>query len=133
MNARETVAEQGGGRPGGPEPTRTAQVYRPNVDILELPDELVIRADLPGVSSDRIEIHFEDGSLTLKGQVGARPEPRGGYVLREYGVGDFHRVFAVNEQVDAARINAEYADGVLTVRLPKVEAARPRKIAVQAR
>ena len=54
------------------------------------------------------------------------------YLLHEYGVGDFHRVFQVNEDVDPQRIRAEYRDGVLAVHLPKAEAILPRKIEVQA-
>ncbi len=54
------------------------------------------------------------------------------YLLREYGVGDFYRTFRVSEQIDASRIEAEYADGVLKLHLPKVEAVKPRKITVKA-
>jgi HSP20 family molecular chaperone IbpA len=54
-------------------------------------------------------------------------------LLHEYGVGDFYRTFRVSQQVDASRITAEYENGVLTLHLPKAEAARPRKIEVQAR
>jgi HSP20 family protein len=53
-------------------------------------------------------------------------------LFSEYGVGDYYRTFRVNEQIDASRIHASAADGVLTVHLPKAEAAKPRKIAVNA-
>jgi HSP20 family protein len=53
-------------------------------------------------------------------------------LLQEYGVGDFYRTFKVSEQIDSTRISAEYHDGVLTIHLPKVEAAKPRKISVQS-
>ena len=114
------------------ERTRPGQWFRPVVDILERADELLILAELPGASSDSIDIDFEDGVLTIQGQVRPRYDEKMNFLLYEYGVGDFHRTFRVSEQVDAGRIHAEYKDGVLTIHLPKVEAAKPRKIQVQA-
>ncbi len=108
------------------------QVFRPHVDIVEVADALTIVADLPGAQADTIDIHFEDGLLTLQGRVAPRYPAEGKVLLREYGVGSFFRTFRVSEQVDAQAISAEYRDGVLRVTLPKAEAAKPRKIAVQA-
>ena len=54
-------------------------------------------------------------------------------LLREYGVGDYYRSFQVSEAIDAGKISAEYADGVLTLHLPKAEAVKPRKIAVSVK
>ena len=112
------------------EQTRSGEFYRPDVDILELADELVVHADVPGARNDDIDISFEDGALTIYAKVGERP-PSGPLLLREYGVGDYRRTFRVSEQIDASRISAQYADGVLTLHLPKAEKARPRKIQVQ--
>jgi HSP20 family protein len=104
--------------------------YRPNVDIVELPHELVLFADTPGARSDSIDVQFENGELTVRADVEPR-QPGVNYLLREYGVGGFVRTFRVGEQVDASRITAEYADGVLKLHLPKAEAVRPRKIEVR--
>jgi HSP20 family molecular chaperone IbpA len=106
--------------------------YGPVVDIVEQPTELVILADMPGTAADKIDIRFEDRSLIIH----ARVEPRqdastSHYLLHEYGVGDFHRVFQVSEDVDHRRIRAEYRDGVLAVHLPKAESVLPRRIEVQ--
>lgn len=109
---------------------RDGRIYRPNVDILEEKDELRLLADMPGVTGDSIAIDFEEGVLTIQGKVAPRKVDGVG-MLQEYGVGDFYRTFRVSEQIDASRIRAEYADGVLTVHLPKVEAAKPRKIEVR--
>lgn len=114
------------------EQTRTGQWFRPAVDIVEQANELLIVADMPGASSDSIDIDFEDGVLTIEGKVAPRYEEKTNFLLYEYGVGSFHRTFRVSEHIDAGRIHAEYKYGVLTIHLPKVEAAKPRKIQVQA-
>jgi len=108
----------------------TGHYYRPNVDIVELANELVLFADMPGARSDSIDVQFENGELTVRADVEPR-QPGVNYLLREYGVGGFVRSFRVGEQVDASRITAEYADGVLKLHLPKAEAIRPRKIEVR--
>lgn len=113
------------------ERTRSGRAYRPNVDIIENKEELLVVADMPGVSSDSIDVKFENGSLEIHGRVPNRQSPDTRYLLREYGVGDFYRSFQVSEAVDASRITAEFADGVLTLHLPKTEAVKPRKIAIK--
>lgn len=117
----------------GAEQTRSGQYFRPNVDIVELPEELLLLADMPGLGTDLIDVRFEDGTLTIHGRVPARQPASTRFVTREYGIGDFHRTFRVSEQIDASRISAEYADGVLTLHLPKSEAAKPRRIVVEAK
>jgi HSP20 family molecular chaperone IbpA len=112
---------------------RGGPVFRPLVDILETPEELTLVADLPGVKSEDVDIHFEDGVLTIQGKVERSYGEGAKLLLNEYGIGDFQRSFRVSEAIDPARIHAECGAGVLTVHLPKAEAAKPRKIAVQAR
>lgn len=112
------------------ERTRGGRVYRPSVDIVEKPEELLLIADLPGTNPDEIDVRFENGTLTLYGRVKERQMEKAEQLLREYGIGDFYRTFQVNETIDAERISAEYRDGVLTLHLPKVEAVKPRKIQV---
>ena len=114
------------------ERTRGGRVYRPHVDILEQKDELTLVADMPGVKSESIDIHFEDGVLTLQGKIEPRYRENVNFLLCEYGIGDFYRTFRLSEHIDAQRIHAECVQGVLTVHLPKVEAAKPRKIEVRA-
>jgi HSP20 family molecular chaperone IbpA len=114
------------------ERTRGDAVYRPYVDIVETSEELILSADLPGAKGSAIDIDFEDGVLTIQGKVEPRYGERRNFLLREYGIGDFHRTFRVSEQINAAAIHAEFVDGVLHVHLPKAEAAKPRKIEVKA-
>lgn len=104
--------------------------YQPSVDILENQDELTVLADLPGLRAEDIDIHFENGVLTLKGEVADRQANDARFLIREYGVGNFLRQFRIGEVVDAEKISADYANGVLTLHLPKVVAVKPRKITV---
>jgi HSP20 family protein len=102
----------------------------PRVDILETEDELLLVADLPGVQSQDVDVRFENGELTLHGRrnlshVGKQP------VYAEYEVANYFRAFRVSEQVAPDKIAAELKNGVLTVHLPKAEAVKPRRIAVQ--
>jgi len=112
------------------ERTRAGSVFVPEVDILEQADELLVRANIPGAASDRIDVKFEDGELSIHAHIPPRQDPATRYLLQEYGVGDYLRTFHVSEVIDASKITAEYRDGVLTLRLPKSEAVKPRKIAV---
>jgi HSP20 family protein len=118
-------------RPTQDEPTNSGRVYMPAVDIFERADELVILADMPGADAKAIDIQFESGTLTLQARVAERESANARPLLREYGLGNFHRVFALGEMIDSQRISAEYADGVLTLHLPKVAAALPRKVEVR--
>lgn len=132
MADENTISKPSAEEPASAEHTRSGNYYRPNVDILEKADELVVLADVPGSSGDDVEIDFEEGTLTIHAKVASRQEPDTEFVLREYGVGDYYRTFHVSEVIDASKISAEYADGVLTLHLPKAESAKPRKIAVQS-
>lgn len=113
------------------ERTRGGDRFRPSVDIIERPSELMIVADMPGASGRDIDVRFENGTLTITGKVAPRQGENTRFLVREYGVGDFVRTFQVSESIDAGRIAAEFRDGVLTLHLPKVEAVRPRKIEVK--
>lgn len=113
------------------ETTRAGERFRPNVDIIERPHELTVVADMPGARGGEIDVQFENGTLTITGPVCPRQANGTKYLVREYGVGDFVRTFKVSENIDAQKITAEFAAGVLTLHLPKVEAVRPRKITVK--
>ena len=115
-----------------PEVRRPGRTYSPQVDIAETTAEVTLTVDLPGVKQEAIELYFEEGELAIRAAVAPRHADETRYLLREYGVGDFQQTFRVGEQIDVDGIVANYAHGVLTVHLPKVQAAQPRKIAVNA-
>ena len=112
-----------------PAPRQSGPLYTPNVDIFESADELTLVADVPGVAPDSIDIQYEQGELRVRGRVTERDRPNA-FLLHEYDVGDFYRVFQLGEGVANERISAEVAHGVLTVHLPKLERVKPRKIRV---
>jgi HSP20 family protein len=113
-----------------PELTRGTTTFTPRVDIIETPEELLLYADLPGVRSEDVDVRFENGELILHGKCPPRHQPAN-FLRNEFEVGDFYRVFTLNESIDAEKIVAELKQGVLTVHLPKSEALKPRKITVK--
>jgi HSP20 family molecular chaperone IbpA len=105
-------------------------IYTPRFDICETEDELILYGELPGVELGDLDIQFEGKELTIHGKVSSR---HGDHrpLREEYGVGDFYRTFAVGETIDAEKISAELKNGLLTLHLPKVEAAKPKRIEVK--
>ncbi len=111
------------------EETRSLERYIiPPVDIYESADGLVVKADLPGVSKDGLDVRVENHLLTIRGKA-AHAAP-GEPIYREYGLVNFFRQFELNEMVDQHKISAELKHGVLTLNLPKAEEAKPRRIDV---
>ncbi len=110
-----------------------AGAWFPPVDILEEGDQLVLRAELPGVNKDDIDIRVENGTVTLRGEKKLEKEvdSESAYRLERF-YGSFARSFVLPTSIDADKIKATYKDGVLEVVLPKAEEARPRKVKVLA-
>jgi HSP20 family protein len=128
----QTVAKRNGSQTQAEKtsPVRRQVMYTPPVDIVELPTELVLTLDMPGVRSQDVEINFERGELTVFGK--RQPfEHKGQWLVEEIEAGDYYRAFLISQDVAADKINAELKSGVLTIHLPRVEAAQPRKISVK--
>ena len=105
--------------------------WTPAVDIAETDNELVLKADVPGVKLEDINIEVENGTLSLSGNRSYSTEQnKGGYHRQERFYGSFHRAFVLPETVDLERVEAGYENGVLTITLPKKEIAKPRTIKV---
>jgi len=107
-------------------------VFSPAIDIFETEKEITLLADMPGVKASQLSIDLKESILTLTGDV---EDPQGADeadLLREYRTGRYFREFSLSQVVDQSKIDAELKDGVLRLRLPKVEKATPRKIAVKA-
>lgn len=112
------------------EPTREGRMFVPQVDIIEDKEGITLRADLPGVKKDSVDIDVREDVLTLTAHVGA-PNERWEPVYKEYEVGGFTRRFTLGEKIDREKISASIDNGVLTVVLPKAEAHKPRKIEIR--
>jgi HSP20 family molecular chaperone IbpA len=125
-----TLAKQEENTAATVERTRGGATYSPRVDIVEAGDELILYADLPGVAPEDLDLHFENRELTIQGKVSPRHKDIQ-FVYGEYGIGDFYRTFTIGEQIDSSKISAELKNGVLTLHLPKVEDAKPRRIEVK--
>lgn len=107
------------------------QTWTPPVDVLETKNEVLLIADVPGVSADGLDIQIENGLLTIEARVEKRHESDPAYLLREHGANVFARSFNVGDGVNTEAITAEIRDGRLTLHLPKAEAAKPRRIDVK--
>jgi len=106
-------------------------VYPP-LNVLNGPEEVVVQCEVPGLGRDKLELSITGETLVIKG---AKPpsadDEKVAFQRRERGAGDFSRTVILPDRVDADRIEANLANGVLTVRLPKSDAAKPKRISVK--
>lgn len=105
-------------------------VFTPPIDIHETDDGLILRADLPGVSLDTLELQVQNNRLTLFGRVPQVASEGARLVHQEYHEGDYLRSFILSDNVDHDRISAKLTNGVLEVFLPHTPKVQPRKIQV---
>ena len=111
---------------------RSGNWFVPATDIYETAEEVVLIMDMAGVCTDCIHVNIVEDELIVTGHV-THGEDDDDYVLyREYDVGHYHRHFGLPAQIDRNKIEGVMADGILTVRLPKVEEIKPRRIPVRA-
>jgi HSP20 family protein len=105
----------------------------PPVDIFENGEEVLVVADVPGVPSGSIDVHVENGTLTLETKRPAEPQEDAAPALaREYDEVDFVRTFRIPAGIDTENISAEAKNGTVVVRLPKTAAAKPHKITIRS-
>ena len=112
------------------EATTPMRAFLPTTDIFETEEALTVVLEMPGVDKSNVEVNVENGILTIEGSInfdkyqGLQP------VYTEYNVGPFRRSFRISSKVDQNKITAEMTEGVITLVLPKVEEAKPRRIDV---
>ena len=117
---------------GGKASSQSAPVmWTPNTDLREDDNEIVIKMDLPGVKPEDVDIELSGDTLVVKGERKFEDvDKRKDYVRIERSFGTFQRSWTVTTAVQADAIKAEFKDGVLTITLPKAEAAKPKKVQV---
>lgn len=113
----------------GWEPAESAG-WTPDVNIFAKGDDIVLQADLPGLGKDQIQVEVHDHSLTLRGERKKEEVKDEDYYRCERPYGAFNRVFTLPSTVDVNKIDASFKDGVLTVKLPKSEEAKPAQITI---
>lgn len=106
--------------------------WAPAVDVFEKDNDIVLRAELPGIDPKKVEIRVENNTLSLSGERNAETEvKKENYHRVERSYGKFSRSFTLPNVVDVEKIRAEYKDGILQLTLPKRDEAKPKQIQVQ--
>jgi HSP20 family protein len=117
--------------PGGQ--TRESRRWVPPMDLLEAEDHFLLKADLPGLAEEDVSIEVQDNALTISGERRSEHEEHGGGWFRmERAFGTFNRSLTLPEGVNAEAISADFHNGVLSVRIPKPEERKPRRISISA-
>ena len=104
----------------------------PTVDIVEDNEGITLKADMPGVDKEHLSIGVEGDTLTLEGAVTLNESPNLTAVYAEIRVAQYKRSFVLSRDLDTDRIDAKLANGVLTLHIPKLEKAKPRRVEVRA-
>jgi HSP20 family molecular chaperone IbpA len=112
------------------EATKPTRAFVPSADIYESENTLTVVLEMPGVSKENVDVNVEDGVLTVEGRIEFSQYERLQPVYSEYNVGPYRRSFQISNQIDHSKIAAQMRDGIMTLELPKVETAKPRRIQV---
>ena len=113
------------------ETTIPARIFVPATDIYEGEDALTVVLEMPGVEKNNVSIQVEDGTLNVEGRLDLSKYRDLQPLYTEYNIGHYSRSFRLSTKIDQSKIAAEMKDGVLSLKLPKVEEAKPRTIQVK--
>ena len=106
--------------------------WAPSVDVIEKENEILVKAEIPGMEQKDIEVHLEDNQLTIKGERKFEKEDKGeNYIRQERVYGSFYRSFTIGSGIQADKVNASYKSGILEIVLPKEEKVQPKKIEIK--
>lgn len=110
----------------------STRAWTPVVDIMENEGELVVRAEIPGMHREDIDIEVTSESLTIRGERKFNQEENEKYIRVERPYGPFQRSFSIGVPVQSDKVKASYHDGILEIVIPKAEEVRPKKIQINA-
>jgi HSP20 family protein len=113
------------------ETTIPARVFLPAADIFEGENDLTVILEMPGVEKNNVDIRVEDGALNVEGRLDLNKYQGLKPLYTEYNIGHYSRSFRLSNKIDQNKIAADLKDGVLTLKLPKAEEAKPRTIQVK--
>ena len=113
--------------------SRLLSAWNPAVDLYEDKDNVIVKAELPGMKKEEIEVSLHNGALSISGERKSEEKVEDAETYRsERFVGRFHRTVTLPSEVKGDQVKAQYKDGILTITLPKVEEAKPKQIQVNA-
>jgi HSP20 family protein len=113
------------------EAARAEGFLTPPVDVFEDAGGITLYADLPGVPKEKLSLQVEAETLTIAGEIALNVPAGMDATHAEVGLGRYHRVFSLSKELDTEKVKAEFANGVLKLRIPKVEHAQPKKIEIR--
>jgi HSP20 family protein len=130
MAANSLTERNDEGRVQTREETRSTERYiRPAVNIIETEEGLVLTADIPGAAKESLDVNVEKGILTISATVSHAMAGTSTY--REFELANYYRQFSIPESLDHEKARAEYQNGILILKVPKAEVAKPKRITVQ--
>ena len=129
MTKKDAASDNGGQTLMNAAPTAT---IRPMVDIFETADGITLRADMPGVSKDGLNLRVDGANLLVEGNIGIVPEQKMSALHADVRSTLYRRSFVLGSELEAEKIDANLKDGILTIRIPKRPELRPRKIEVRS-
>ena len=132
QHTMDRMWRRAGNNPGGSPDSPHAKHWAVPLDVIKDGDDTLVRASMPGVSPENIQVSIEDNVLTIKGHTAEHhQEGDGNFLMRERRSGSFHRALRLPDSVDPDKVQPRYEHGVLTITIPKAEAKRARQLEVQ--
>ena len=110
---------------------QSATAWMLPLDVIETEDEFIVKASIPGINPDELDISLTDNVLTIKGEIKVEEAEDARYHLRERRFGMFQRSISLPVPVNADKVEAMYENGVLTLRIPKAEEVKPKHISIK--
>lgn len=107
----------------------TEKFFKPAVNIIETEEGLTLTADVPGASREALDVNVEKGVLTINAPISGSTS--GTPIYREFELASYYRQFSIPESLDHEKAKADLSNGILTIRVPKAEKAKPRKIEIK--